>query len=132
MWMTRIQLPYLQSLLTGQPFNQSTNISSYPYTPAPLDPRTTEDCLFLDVIVPKGVFHRGTGSAPVIVYFIGGGWSSGDKTDYNPTGLIERSKSRGGDGIVYVALNHRVSRHNTDMGLVQQLTSVTSWAPSAS
>lgn len=103
-------MPFLQSLLSGRPFNQSTNISSYPYTPVPLDPRTTEDCLFLDVVVPKRVFDRGAGSAPVIVYFTGGGWSSGDKTDYNPTGLIERSGGREGDGIVFVALNHRVSR----------------------
>ncbi|PLB34954.1 alpha/beta-hydrolase [Aspergillus candidus] len=107
-WSTKIQMPFLQSLLSGQPFNQSTNISSYPYTPAPLDPRTTEDCLFLDVVVPKRVFDRGAGSAPVIVYFTGGGWSSGDKTDYNPTGLIGRSEGREGDGFVYVALNHRL------------------------
>ena len=40
-------------------------------TPTP-DPRTSEDCLFLDVFVPKAVFNKGgpasKGGAPVLVW----------------------------------------------------------------
>jgi hypothetical protein len=42
-------------------------------TPTP-DPRTSEDCLFLDVFVPKAVFSKavdanGKGGAPVLVWW---------------------------------------------------------------
>jgi carboxylesterase type B len=43
----------------------------------PLDPRTTEDCLFLDVVVPKSTFDQasnGTGEkgkgAPVLAWWV--------------------------------------------------------------
>ncbi|OJD30095.1 carboxylesterase family protein [Diplodia corticola] len=75
------------------------------------DPRETEDCLFLDVIVPEKVFlsasnatSNGTG-APVLVWIYGGGYTSGSKAaERTPSGLIQR----GGDGVIYVAMNYRV------------------------
>lgn len=111
-WETDIELPFLASLLTGSKFNQSTNISSYPYVPAKKDPRTTEDCLFLDVVVPKKIFDRGQNNpsknlAPVLVWIYGGGYTGGEKSSNDPSGLIKRSELVG-DGIVYVALNYRV------------------------
>lgn len=116
-WAQDIQGPFLASLLTGSKFNQSTNISSYPYVPAKQDPRTTEDCLFLDVVVPKKIFDRGQNQtskklAPVIVWIYGGGYAEGEKSASvsDPAGLIKRS-TMVGDGIVYVALNYRVSIH---------------------
>ncbi|KAG5770183.1 hypothetical protein H9Q72_002848 [Fusarium xylarioides] len=41
----------------------------------PLDPRTSEDCLFLDVIVPKKIFDdlKKGKKAPVLVWIFGGG-----------------------------------------------------------
>jgi acetyl esterase/lipase len=40
------------------------------------DPRTTEDCLFLDVIAPETIFNQNT-SAPVLVWIYGGGYVNG-------------------------------------------------------
>lgn len=102
--------------MTGMPFNKSGNISSYPYTPSDPDPRSTEDCLFLDVVAPKKVFDRAQNKksvskgflAPVLVWIYGGGYTMGDKNQNDPTGLIQRSQ-KNSDGIVYVALNYRVS-----------------------
>ena len=83
----------------------------------PVDPRITEDCLFLDVYSPKKVFDsaasndRHKGGAPVLVWIYGGGYTFGDKLQfgtYNPTGLINASKVDGSDGIVFVAMNYRV------------------------
>lgn len=108
---------FIPAYLTGQPFNVSaaeaalTNGSGP--APAP-DPRTTEDCLFLDVYSPKKVFdqRRNSHGAPVLVWIYGGGYTTGEKNGrglYNPAGLIRASQVSGGDGIVYVALNYRVS-----------------------
>lgn len=115
-WSQDIQPDFLLSLLTNTTFNKSTDISSYPYVPYPVDPRTTEDCLFLDVAVPKKIFDRAQQKdlvakrslAPVLVWIFGGGFTLGDKTSTDPAGLIERSEVVG-DGIVFVALNYRVS-----------------------
>lgn len=116
-WSEDIAPGFLMSLLAGTEFNLSTDLSTYPYIPNKLDPRTTEDCLFLDVVVPKGIFHRVRQKekdfvakkqlAPVMVWIYGGGFAQGDKTWYNPTGLIERSTARGED-IVFVAINYRL------------------------
>ncbi|KAJ5220529.1 hypothetical protein N7468_009733 [Penicillium chermesinum] len=95
LWEQYIELPFVESVLNGSKFNQSTNISSYPYIPGKQDPRTTEDCLFLDVVVPRKIFHRGQnntlnkGLAPVLVWIYGGGTVVGD-------------------GIVFVAINYRL------------------------
>ncbi len=75
--------------------------------PTGMSPTETEDCLFLDVVVPQGIFENRTtaGLAPVLVWIYGGGYAFGHKkANANPFGLIDRS----GDGIVYVAINYRV------------------------
>lgn len=117
-WVEDVAPSFLMSLLTGTKFNLSTDLSTYPYIPDKLDPRTTEDCLFLDVVVPRGIFHQVQQKkkdfvakkklAPVMVWIYGGGFTGGDKTMYNPAGLIERSMARGED-IIFVAINYRVS-----------------------
>lgn len=65
---------FIPEYLEGQTvFNQSSfNISSGGGLPT-VDPRTTEDCLFLDVVVPKAIFNnagKGPG-APVMVWIYG-------------------------------------------------------------
>ncbi|PVH84741.1 alpha/beta-hydrolase [Cadophora sp. DSE1049] len=128
---------FITDLLTGQNISNythpsmmqmptSTNLSSL-LTPGP---RVSEDCLFLDVIVPEKVFDvtktNGTSGyhevqcepgqpckvpsgAPVLVWIYGGGYTGGSKTSYgNPTSLISRSLENGGEGIVYVAINCRL------------------------
>lgn len=121
-WEKYLEPAFLQSLATGSKFNKSTNVSSYPYVPEKLDPRTSEDCLFLDVVVPKQIFDRVRNKsavptkplAPVLVWIYGGGCVMGDKSFYDPSGLIEQSMANG-DGIVYVAMNYRVSLGNISL-----------------
>lgn len=124
-WEDDIEPAFLLSLLYNTTFTKSTNISSYTYEPAKMDPRTTEDCLFLDVVVPQKIFNRAKQHtdrgqhksfvpkhklAPVLVWIYGGGYVGGEKSSNDPTGLIERSQVVG-DGVVYVALNYRVSEY---------------------
>lgn len=82
----------------------------------------TEDCLFLDVMVPTRIFDSQTRNrpssweasqasctgAPVLVWIDGGGFSAGYKHEQIPTGLIERSLSVDGNGMIFVAMNYRV------------------------
>lgn len=79
-WFT-VQEQFITEYLSGQPItvNQSTvdayNLTLSASTVAPQGPTATEDCLFLDVFVPQGIFDRaGTGAAgaPVLVWIYGG------------------------------------------------------------
>ena len=124
---TAITAKFAPAYLTGQPFNVSAAeaaLANYSGpVPAP-DPRTTEDCLFLDVYSPKEVFdkradHHG---APVMVWIYGGGYTNGEKNGngmYNPAGLIRASQVSGGNGIVYVALNYRVCIQHVVCGAIR-------------
>jgi carboxylesterase type B len=104
------------------------NLSSLPSP----DPRASEDCLFLDVIVPTTIFNssgapkrRGVpqdvecdpglpckeipAGAPVLVWIYGGGYTTGDKTSSgNPAGLIARSLGNASEGVIFVAMNYRL------------------------
>ncbi|KAK5459846.1 hypothetical protein LTS15_003975 [Exophiala xenobiotica] len=82
-------------------------------------PQETEDCLFLDVIVPKAVFdaansprrRRQSGGANVLVWIYGGGYVGGSKSSINsgnPSGLIKASQANGDPGVIFVAMNYRV------------------------
>ncbi|KAI1004019.1 Carboxylesterase [Podosphaera aphanis] len=78
------------------------------WTHIPFDSRTSEDCLFLDVFVPKDVFNKKK-SAPVMVWIHGGGYVGGDKTSAGiPTTLLSKSQDRNKEGIVYVSMNYRL------------------------
>lgn len=77
----------------------------------PIDPRETEDCLFLDVVTPVATFNKvfvDQKAAPVIVWLYGGGYTAGDKTWHSPTGLINASFDASSEGLVFVAPNYRV------------------------
>ncbi|KAH9224034.1 Alpha/Beta hydrolase protein [Leptodontidium sp. 2 PMI_412] len=128
---------FITDLLTGR------NISEYTHPSMIPDPSTTnlasllmpgpgvsEDCLFLDVIVPEKVFNvtktNGTSGyhevqcepsqpckvpsgAPVLVWIYGGGYTGGSKTSAgDPASLIARSLENDGEGVVYVAMNYRL------------------------
>lgn len=88
-----------------------------------------EDCLFLDVQVPRKVFNNGREKrrlAPVLVWIHGksptitvvyrnakknkgGGFTAGSETPFgSPNGLVDRSQAGRSDGIVYVAFNYRL------------------------
>ncbi|ETS78733.1 hypothetical protein PFICI_08586 [Pestalotiopsis fici W106-1] len=72
----------------------------------------SEDCLFLDVVVPQSLWDsRRNTSKPVIVWIHGGGYQIGAKygtPDSNPLGLLDRSFVDGGDGVIWVGLNYRL------------------------
>ena len=125
---------YFQSSVdSGQPFNQ-TLVEEQLAIGGPgnliQEPNMTEDCLFLDLYVPQAIFQKattskdrgerdfeaedgdGSGGVPVLIWIHGGGFATGSKTSmglYNLTTLIETSKIRGSDGIIFVAINYRVS-----------------------
>ena len=94
---------FVSAYIGGQKvFNQSSfNMTTGP--PPPLDPRTTEDCLFLDVLVPRKIFENseeGKG-APVLVWIYGGGYTEGSKSGSgNPAGLLAASSGGRGEKIV--------------------------------
>ena len=115
-----ISAQFVPAYLAGKPFDLAAAEASLMNATAqapPVDPRTTEDCLFLDVYSPKKVFDRAAsndrqkGGAPVLVWIYGGGYTVGDKLQsgfYNPAGLIKASQVDGSDGIIFVAMNYRV------------------------
>lgn len=81
----------------------------------PPDPTEQEDCLFLDVIVPKSIFSaagdKKIDGAPVMVWIYGGGFAFGKKgDDGDPAGIIAQSQKEDPTkrGIIYVAFNYRV------------------------
>ncbi|KAK5076791.1 hypothetical protein LTR64_005729 [Lithohypha guttulata] len=98
---------------------QAAAATAAPYQPSPQE---TEDCLFLDVVVPRPIFDNANSNsmrrkrasgpgAPVLIWIYGGGYVAGSKQQggiYNPSGLINASLANGGQGIVYVALNYRL------------------------
>ncbi|KIX97854.1 uncharacterized protein Z520_06632 [Fonsecaea multimorphosa CBS 102226] len=119
-----ISAEFVQDLIAGNAssFNltqaeEQLQIALQNAKPAPPDPRTTEDCLFLDVIVPKKVFdgsksrirRRQNSGAAVVVWIYGGGYTLGSKEGSgNPSGLIKASQANGGEGIIFVAMNYRL------------------------
>lgn len=102
---------FLELYLAGQTeFNASSFNSTNPEIPQ--DPRTTEDCLFLDVVVPKTIFDAGKNcKAPVLVWVHGGGYTMASKSYWgNPAGLIARSEEGDNDGVIVSILNYRFHR----------------------
>jgi carboxylesterase type B len=75
---TAVQTDFVQKYLLGKPYNASTytavksNQTLLSRIPKQ-DPRTTEDCLFLDVFVPEDVFQNDGNRklAPVLVWIYG-------------------------------------------------------------
>ena len=80
-----------------------------PAATLPAGPDESEDCLFLDVVMPSSLFKPNSSGAPVIVWIHGGGyllsskWGNGDAS-----GLIANSISAGREGFIWVAINYRL------------------------
>ncbi|MCJ1474091.1 hypothetical protein MMC13_002749 [Lambiella insularis] len=94
----------------GAPFNTTPSNFSAADIPPPA-PGESEDCLFLDVLVPKEVWDaRQTAKkgAPVLVWIHGGGFVLGSKTSFGAgDGLVARGQEAG-EGVVFVAINYRL------------------------
>ncbi|EME39346.1 hypothetical protein DOTSEDRAFT_66360 [Dothistroma septosporum NZE10] len=93
----------------GQTSFQPSDFSASPPATATPTSRETEDCLFLDLYVPRSVYNNaGKGSGvPVIVQIYGGGYVAGVK-DLNPAGFFLRDQEQGGSGIIFVSINYRL------------------------
>lgn len=108
---------FIPDYLDGKPFNLSATVgglANVSGSALSLDPRTTEDCLFLDVVVPQSILKSASNStnltsgAPVLVWIYGGGYTAGDKSSYNPAGLIQASQVNTSQGTIFVSLNYRL------------------------
>jgi para-nitrobenzyl esterase len=78
----------------------ATQFGAHCWQPGTVDSQThsSEDCLFLNVYVPKGrVWPR-----PVMVWIYGGANAEGESEQYDPTPLVETG------GVIVVTLNYRV------------------------
>ncbi|KAI0394859.1 carboxylesterase family protein [Xylariaceae sp. FL0594] len=120
-WLTT-QAAFTEAYLIGDAFNfNATNDKIYANgscsTPLPLsarDPLESEDCLFLDVMVPRTIFNkRHSAKAPVLVYIFSGGFTFGAKNNFGPfggssAGLLSSSRISSPDGLIYVAINYRL------------------------
>ncbi|MCJ1367175.1 hypothetical protein MMC16_006307 [Acarospora aff. strigata] len=108
--------PFVEAYLQGKPFDYNATVAALMANSTgrlpPQDPRTSEDCLFLDVMVPKQVFEQAgkkKGGAAVLVWIHGGGYTIGSKSaGENPAGLIKASQVSGSPGVIYVSLNYRL------------------------
>ncbi|KUJ10987.1 prolyl oligopeptidase-like protein [Mollisia scopiformis] len=112
---------FLDAYLTGQNISEFTNetsalaLLSNLTAPAP-DPSVSEDCLFLDVIVPEKIFNGSSSvgktvkaGAPVLVWIYGGGYTEGSKLSAgDPASLVARSQLDGSEGVIFVAMNYRL------------------------
>lgn len=105
---------FLPKYLTGNPNASSpVNASAAPSR----DLRENEDCLFLDVVVPRKILEgRNNGSAaPVLIWIHGGGYTRGSKNSegQDPAGLIARSQNDSAEGLIYVSMNYRAWHFRT-------------------
>ncbi|KAJ8066713.1 hypothetical protein OCU04_004106 [Sclerotinia nivalis] len=79
------------------------------------DASQSEDCLFLDVMVPTTIYDKASNiepcdedpGSPILVWIDGGGFTDGYKHKTNPAGLIENSIVLG-EEFVYVSINYRL------------------------
>lgn len=65
-----------------------------------------EDCLFLDIYVPRKALNKNGTLLPVINYIYGGGYIGGSKEGlYDGTPLVKQS----GGNVIYLAANYRLA-----------------------
>ena len=73
-------------------------------------------------MVPATVFHNQTAKnrrAPVLVWIYGGGCTVGYKTEWPPAELLKQSYAGNTDGLIFVAVNYRVSATVLNYGLMR-------------
>ncbi|KAL8738674.1 MAG: hypothetical protein Q9181_000558 [Wetmoreana brouardii] len=95
-----------------QPWTDKAYEPTYPDLPKG-DPRVSEDCLLLDVVVPQAVFD----TPDVIVWFHGGDYVLGDKNQFgSPIGLIDAARAQEAD-IIWVGVNYRLGAFDQKLAL---------------
>ncbi|KAL9051000.1 MAG: hypothetical protein Q9162_006295 [Coniocarpon cinnabarinum] len=94
----------------AQWFQGPTNKTFGPEDILLVDPRTSEDCLVLDMLMTESVWKSRTSeSAPVLVWIHGGGFAAGWK-DMSGAGhgLVTRSLQYSEHGLILVSINYRL------------------------
>jgi hypothetical protein len=72
-------------------------------------PGSSEDCLFLDVLVPEMVFNqKKTARVPVVVFIHGGGFVQGSKTEYGSGVGLLNAAAQNDQELIYVSINYRL------------------------
>ena len=73
-------------------------------------PGSSEDCLFLDVLVPAHVFKAKPviNKLPVLVFIHGGGFVQGSKSSSGPGGGLLSAASLNQRDVIYVSINYRL------------------------
>ncbi|KIY52453.1 alpha/beta-hydrolase [Fistulina hepatica ATCC 64428] len=66
----------------------------------------SEDCLYLNVVVPETA--NDTSNLPVLVWMFGGAFEIGDPSSYNGSTIVQRSIDLG-IPLIYVSINYRLS-----------------------
>lgn len=95
--------------LAGQPTGNLTGVPPVEEgdIPPPI-PGESEDCLFLDVLVPERIFRRQNPKASILVFLHGGGYVIGSKTTFiTGVGLLEAAEENKQD-MIYIAINYRI------------------------
>ncbi|KAJ5037689.1 Alpha/Beta hydrolase protein [Bipolaris maydis] len=98
----------------------------------PPRPGSSEDCLFLDILVPENVFkQRNTAKVPVLLFIHGGGYVQGSKTEYGSGVGLLNAAARNDQELIYVSVNYRLglfgflassdSRISPNLGLQDQV-----------
>lgn len=142
--------PWIEAYLSNDTesfFKKYPNPSALPPIPAnlteffpPLLPAENEDCLFLDVYVPKEIFdkreypteeekktkkkYKKKGS-PVFLWVHGGGLILGHKrSDSDFKGLLTKSREKSKEPVIVVSINYRVSKLLPDFffSILERLT----------
>ncbi|PCH44099.1 sterol esterase [Wolfiporia cocos MD-104 SS10] len=96
---------------------QSTgaNTGALPFKlPSILDPipgvasitNTSEDCLYLNVVTPSSV--DSADGLPILLWFFGGGFETGDASTYPGEPIVERSIALG-QPVIFVSANYRLN-----------------------
>ncbi|KAF2086017.1 alpha/beta-hydrolase [Saccharata proteae CBS 121410] len=109
---TVIAREFAVSYEAGETFNYTAAEASLPGPAIPgssqYDDRTTEDCLFLDVYAPLGVFDGSEETGlPVLIWLFGGGFTSGEKNgdgQFDPSSLMNSTTRN----FIFVAVNYRL------------------------
>ena len=122
-WQVNLLGPWIEAYTSN---NTDSFYEAFPSPPAlppipaslteffnPVLPAETEDCLFLDVHVPKEIFDRRnekpTRGSPIFVWVHGGGLMLGHKgSDTDFKGLLSRSTKNSREPVIVVSINYRV------------------------
>jgi carboxylesterase type B len=101
----------IETIMASNPNNTGGGAPGDGGPPGGPDPRESEDCLLLDVMVPQAVFNMDVTpkkGVPVLVWIHGGGFTSGSKSDVDSAGLIAQSMRDGRQGVIIVTINYRL------------------------